>query len=308
MAKNAAEPGATRRRRIGGLSIALALGLAVLFATGPAPDGSPDAHEIAGAMLAVETAPLLARLPTNARPVERQAPAEDAVPAGYLSAPVAAVPEEAVESLFAGGFLSAPLRRSEAALERWLLAAATDEPALGFRPAPLDRLVGQPSEIECLALNIYFEARGESLKGRQAVGNVTMNRVLDPGFPDTVCGVVRQGALSGKKRRGCQFSWWCDGRSDRPVDQRAWADSHDLALSVYWDRSRDPTDGALWFHADYVSPDWAEVFDRGPQIGRHLFYRRPGPELPAPVEAAPIIEVEAVESLEPEPTRPPWTL
>ena len=155
----------------------------------------------------------------------------------------------------------------------------------GFQSAPLGRLVGKPSEIECLALNVYFEARGESVLGREAVANVTMNRVFDEAFPNTVCDVVRQGAMNGRKaRRGsCQFAWWCDGRSDRPIDQRAWSNSIEIAQTVYWDRSRDPTDGALWFHAQYVDPHWAEAFDRGPQIGKHLFYKRPDPDAqPAP--------------------------
>ncbi len=192
----------------------------------------------------------------------------------------------------AGRYLSAPVKSSEAALGAWLLQTAKDLAGTGFQSAPVGRLVGKPSEIECLALNIYFEARGESLLGREAVASVTMNRVFDEAFPNTVCEVVRQGAMDGRKARRnlCQFSWWCDGRSDRPVDERAWADSLKIAQSMYWDRSRDPTDGALWFHAQYVDPSWADSFDRGPQIGKHLFYRRPG--------SAP----------EPEPFFLPWSL
>ena len=266
-----------RRKRSGKIGKGLCWGLVGLCLTGLALESSPVANETG------QTAPAqLARLevgltvPLPALDAPHEPPAIFAE--GYLSAPLDRTLR--VASLSIGdGFLSAPLPASELELGRWLLFGSS--PTLGsmdpaFRPAPLDRLVGQPSEIECLALNIYFESRGESLEGRRAVGHVTMNRVLDPYFPDTVCAVVRQGALDGRNR-GCQFSWWCDGRSDRPVDPRAWADSRDLALAVYWDRSRDPTDGALWFHADYVAPDWAPLLDAGPQIGRHLFYRRHDP-------------------------------
>ncbi len=99
-----------------------------------------------------------------------------------------------------------------------------------------------------------------------------MNRVKSGRFPATVCDVVRQG---GELRRyRCQFSWWCDGRSDRPRNRREWQKSSELALAVYWGRSEDPTQGALWYHADYVRPAWRHDFERGAQIGRHIFYRQ----------------------------------
>ena len=128
-------------------------------------------------------------------------------------------------------------------------------------------------EIDCLALNIYFEARGEPAMGKRAVGHVVMNRVADAAFPGTVCEVVRQGGE--EKRHRCQFSRWCDGRSDRPLDQMAWRESREIAWKVMRGASRDPTHGALWYHAVYVTPDWSEAMDKGPRIGRHLFYHRP---------------------------------
>ena len=126
-------------------------------------------------------------------------------------------------------------------------------------------------ELACLALNIYFEARGEPDEGKIAVSHVVMNRVASERFPNTICEVVRQG---GEVRRyRCQFSWWCDGRSDKPRSRADWALSNEIALKVYWGRSADPTDGALWYHADYVSPSWRTAFAEGPTIGRHIFYR-----------------------------------
>lgn len=128
------------------------------------------------------------------------------------------------------------------------------------------------NEIECLALNIYFEARGEPESGKLAVAHVVMNRVLDPRFPKSVCEVVQQGG--DWRLHKCQFSWWCDGRSDRPKDLAAWESSKKMARLVYWGASEDPTLGALWYHADYVTPHWRDAFARGPKIGRHIFYRR----------------------------------
>lgn len=127
-------------------------------------------------------------------------------------------------------------------------------------------------EIECLALTIYFEARGEPDEGKIAVGHVVMNRAQNPLFPSKICGVVRQGGI---KRYRCQFSWWCDGRSDQPQEWGAWERSKALARRVFWEGTKDPTQGALWYHADYAVPSWRNKLSLGPKIGRHIFYRAP---------------------------------
>lgn len=132
--------------------------------------------------------------------------------------------------------------------------------------APLD------PELRCLALNIYFEARGEPEAGRLAVGHVVLNRMEDPRFPDTICAVVKQGGEDRLHR--CQFSWWCDGQSDTPRDAAAWAQSRQAAQKVYWALDPDPTGGALWYHAHYVAPDWRHRFVRSAVIGQHIFYQR----------------------------------
>lgn len=129
-------------------------------------------------------------------------------------------------------------------------------------------------EINCLALNIYFEARSEPISGKVAVGHVVMNRVADARYPDKVCEVVKQGGE--KPRNKCQFSWFCDGRSDHPANVKAWKESLALARVIYWGYSQDPTDGALWYHADYVRPHWRRALERGPKIGRHVFYASMG--------------------------------
>ena len=134
-------------------------------------------------------------------------------------------------------------------------------------------------ELHCLALTIYFEARGEPDAGKLAVAHVVMNRMKDSRFPDTICRVVQQGGEQVRHR--CQFTWWCDGLSDRPRNLRIWEKSQSLARTVYWGGNPDPTGGALWYHADYVAPTWAQAFSRTSQIGRHIFYQRsePSPKL-----------------------------
>ncbi len=136
--------------------------------------------------------------------------------------------------------------------------------ALGLSTAEVEE------ELTCLALNIYHEARNEPDEGQFAVAHVVLNRISDPRWPETVCKVIRQGGE--RVRHRCQFSWWCDGLSDRPRNLRKWRNIKAMAEAVYWGRSVDPTGGALWYHADYVSPYWGRILKRGRQIGRHIFY------------------------------------
>lgn len=148
-----------------------------------------------------------------------------------------------------------------------LIALATILAALVF---PGEGRADVTEDLNCLALNIYFEARSEPLDGKLAVGHVVLNRAADKRYPNKICEVVKQGGE--KRRHKCQFSWWCDGRSDRPRDLQAWKESRVIARVVFWGYSLDPTGGALWYHADYVRPIWRHKLERGPQIGRHLFY------------------------------------
>jgi len=119
----------------------------------------------------------------------------------------------------------------------------------------------------CLALNIYHEARSENMTGKYAVAHVVMNRVASSKFPDTVCAVVKQ-----SNARGCQFSWWCDGKSDTPYNKDEWAMAQLIAEDVITGVSDDITHGAEFYHADYVSPYWAGLFTETVTIGSHIFY------------------------------------
>ena len=134
----------------------------------------------------------------------------------------------------------------------------------------------------CLAKNIYFEAGNQPKAGRIAVAQVTMNRVADPQFPDNVCDVVYQAKEYKKswktgemipKRGMCQFSWFCDGKPDIPQDSVTWMASLKLADQYLSTEQVDITDGALWYHADYIYPYWADHLEEVCRINNHIFYR-----------------------------------
>lgn len=126
-----------------------------------------------------------------------------------------------------------------------------------------------PKEAECLALAMYFEARAEGREGMRAVGHVILNRRDDPRFPSGICAVVREGGPD----RGCQFSWYCDGRSDMPTDRRSWRIVGALAYQLLADRLEDTTGGALFYHATWIDVPWKRAREKTRTIGRHAFYR-----------------------------------
>ncbi|XSG81038.1 MAG: cell wall hydrolase [Methyloligella sp. ZOD6] len=126
-------------------------------------------------------------------------------------------------------------------------------------------------ERRCLATAIYFEARGEPVRGQLAVAQVVMNRVRSPKFPDTVCGVVYQGQF----KRGCQFSFTCDGKSDQPDEDDEWTLAQDLAKQVTSDEVWLPeVDYSTFYHANYVRPRWARSMNKIDKIGAHIFYKK----------------------------------
>ena len=133
-------------------------------------------------------------------------------------------------------------------------------------------------EIACLALNIYHEARSEPLEGQRAVAAVTLNRVQHSRFPNTVCEVVKQARYKNGRlvKHQCQFSWWCDGKSDKPKEKETFYRIWRLAEQMY-ETYRDNTGGALFYHADYVNPWWAQHKSKTTKIGRHVFYRYKAP-------------------------------
>lgn len=166
------------------------------------------------------------------------------------------------------------------------------EQTVAVQPAPVIEIVIELPEtkevsidydqLECLAKNIYFEARGESIEGQIAVSQVVLNRVRSSRFPNTICEVIYQGQLSTwfleergievPVRNRCQFSWWCDGRSDMPRDMNAWGEALTIAASVMRNEYPDFARGAMWYHATYVNPEWRHNMSHVASIGNHLFY------------------------------------
>ena len=172
----------------------------------------------------------------------------------------------------------------QATLVLWFILVATvaadsgDEEFYSFHghyiPLPADK------DKVCLAKNIYFEAANQSFAGKLAVSHVVINRVMDAQFPDTICDVVYQGYTKinwkGNEvpiRNKCQFSWYCDGLSDEPVDSKTWAKSLIIAEMVLTSIHPDITEGALWYHADYILPYWADELEYVTTIDEHIFYK-----------------------------------
>jgi spore germination cell wall hydrolase CwlJ-like protein len=134
--------------------------------------------------------------------------------------------------------------------------------------------VFSPDEQQCLATGIYFEARGESLKGQAAVAQVILNRVRNPAYPKTICGVVYQ---NEDWHNGCQFSFACDRVKDKVNSAYHWQVARQVAMAV--------TSGKIWlpqigsathYHAVYVHPRWASTMEKVGRIGMHIFYRTYG--------------------------------
>jgi N-acetylmuramoyl-L-alanine amidase len=121
----------------------------------------------------------------------------------------------------------------------------------------------------CLADVVYFEARGRSEAAKHAVAHVVLNRVADPRFPKEICAVVRQ-------RKPCQFSWTCDGRRTATRDSDDWQDALRIADAVLADPgARDPSRGALYFHARTLRPAWSRSLPKVAELGDNLFYTDP---------------------------------
>ncbi|MDZ7824460.1 MAG: cell wall hydrolase [Ahrensia sp.] len=139
---------------------------------------------------------------------------------------------------------------------------------------PLPEFALSKQEQQCLAEGIYFEARGEPEAGQAAVAQVILNRVRNPSYPNTICGVVYQNKSWFNR---CQFSFACDGIRDRVSSRASWKTAQEIATAV--------SVGRIWFkevgssthyHATYVSPPWARKMKRVGKIGLHIFYRTYG--------------------------------
>ena len=132
----------------------------------------------------------------------------------------------------------------------------------------------------CLALNIFWEARSEDKDygfiAMAAPALVVMNRVKSPEYPNTICEVVKQSKIweGHPIKNQCQFSWFCDGKSDKPRDKKAWKWSQQIARLVVSGLLDDVTGGATHYHAHYVSPEWRTTKTFTIKIGSHLYYKK----------------------------------
>lgn len=127
-------------------------------------------------------------------------------------------------------------------------------------------------QIRCLTQNIYWEAAGEPFEGKVAVAQVTLNRMNSGKFPSSVCGVVQQRNVFYDKVV-CQFSWFCEtNHRTRPVHPKMYEESEEVAKKVLLEGFRlDGLREALYYHADYVNPNWNK--QRIGKIGQHIFYK-----------------------------------
>lgn len=131
-------------------------------------------------------------------------------------------------------------------------------------------------ELLCMTRNIYYEAGREPAEGKIAVAQVVMNRVAHPEFPNTPCEVIHQ-RRNMAKGAVCQFTWLCDGSVERNrIQAELWEESRIAAKKVLLEGFRLPSlENALFYHADYVKPNWRK--QPVATIGRHIFYQHPRP-------------------------------
>lgn len=197
--------------------------------------------------------PMLAELITNRTP--------DVLATAYAPAE----PDFARQSPF-----DAILKKPDAG--RFIPQINPDDHAWAATPLPAE--VFSAAEQQCLSSGIYFEARGESVKGQAAVAQVILNRVRNPAYPKTICGVVYQ---NKDWRNRCQFSFACDNIKDRVNSERHWKMAREVALAT--------TSGKIWlkevgsathYHAVYVRPAWGKSMKKVGRIGLHVFYRTYG--------------------------------
>jgi spore germination cell wall hydrolase CwlJ-like protein len=148
-------------------------------------------------------------------------------------------------------------------------SAMGERAAVGHRASPLE----SARQLDCLTQAVYFEARGEIPRGQAAVAQVVMNRVANPSFPKTVCGVVFQGAAQSALGHGCQFSFACDGSMRHGLEAEAWDRARQVAERALSGAVLADIGSATHFHTTSVRPDWGPQMLRVAQVGLHVFYR-----------------------------------
>ena len=155
---------------------------------------------------------------------------------------------------------------------RFIPPIGEDDHAWMSRPLPAS--VFSDAEQKCLAEGIYFEARSESVEGQAAVAQVILNRVRNPAYPSTICGVVYQNR-TWKNR--CQFSFACEGKALRVRSPGHFEVAREVAMAVTAGKIFLPeVASSTHYHATYVRPRWSSAMEKMKKIGLHVFYRTNG--------------------------------
>jgi len=131
----------------------------------------------------------------------------------------------------------------------------------------------EKKNLHCLALNVYYEARGEPDDGQYAVAEVTMNRLASSRYPDSVCAVVHEKRWDAIRGRYVSAFSWTEFYSVPDPEGEAWELAQKVAEDVYHRRTPPRVEGATFYHATYIRPSWARKQTRVARIGRHVFYR-----------------------------------
>ena len=166
-----------------------------------------------------------------------------------------------------GPFITLELYKFKERVELYQLNSQT---VIGNLNSKVNHLSSIQQQAVCLAQNIYFEAGTESSVGKEAVAAVTLNRVKDSRFPKTTCAVVYQ-----NNKNGCQFSWTCDNKPDVIRNEKVFGESLNIAQQYLLGKKNPSkiTRDVVYYHANYVKPDWAEKKRKVTTIGAHIFYR-----------------------------------
>ncbi|MDH0747122.1 cell wall hydrolase [Pseudomonas sp. GD03842] len=123
--------------------------------------------------------------------------------------------------------------------------------------------------LVCLSRTLYWEAKGGTDADMEGVADVVLNRLGHEGYPSTICAVVKEGA----DKKACQFSWWCDGKSDQVKEDDRYAAAKEIARKALNQQLPDRTRGAMYFHDRHVKPAWASTYVRTAETEKFLFYK-----------------------------------
>lgn len=152
------------------------------------------------------------------------------------------------------------------------ISKGPNPPAKPFKLAA-EGVLDEARALDCMTAAIYYEAAYESADGQRAVAQVVLNRLRNPLFPKTICGVVFQGS---ERATGCQFTFTCDGALARKPAEEGWARARKVAEAALNGYVMKKVGNATHYHADYVAPYWSPSLVKVAVVGAHIFYRWEG--------------------------------